>query len=336
MKKILVINVNWLGDVLFSTPTLKALRANEPDVYIACIVVSRCEEVLKSNPVINEIIVYDEYGKHRSFGAKFRFIRMLRKKKFDVVYVLHPSLKRAMIGYLAGIPERIGYDTKNRSFLLTRPIPAPDQQMHKIDYFLNLLKNCGIKTDDRKCDFFISSEDEEKAQALLESKGLKDGEKTVLINPGGNWLLKRWPVEYFAKLANILNEKQKVKIIIAGAKKDYDLAKEIADKMIREPIIVTGQTNLPELAAVMKRAACVVSADSGPMHIASAFGVNTVAVFGPTAADLTGPIGNAKTVILQKDIGCEIPCYQLSCVDNKCMKAVSPEEVADTVNKFME
>ena len=335
MKKILVINVNWLGDVVFSTPLLKALRSANPKAHIACLVISRCEEVLKNNPRINEIIVYDEYGKHHSLIANLKFIRYLRKKKFDEAYVLHPSLRRAMIGFLAGIPCRTGYNTKNRSFLLTRSVPAPDNLMHKIDYFLNILKSCGIKAVDRNCEFFINDTDVSEAQQILKNNGIALGEKYIVINPGGNWMMKRWSADSFAKLGDMIVQKNKMKVVIAGAKKDKSLAADIKEKMETRPMIITGSTSLHQLAAVMKGASCVVSADSGPMHIAVAVGANTVAIFGPTSSALTGPVGAGRKVILQKDAGCQIPCYKNGCAQNRCMQEITPQEVYEQVIKML-
>ncbi len=335
MKKILVINVNWLGDIVFSTPVLKALRVANPKAHIACLVISRCEDVLKNNPRINEIIVYDEYGKHQTLLAKIKFIRYLRKKRFDEVYVLHPSLRRAMIGFLAGIPSRTGYNTKNRSFLLSRSIPAPDKLMHKIDYFLNILKSCGIKAQDRNCEFFINETDVQEAQQILKENGIGRKEKYVVINPGGNWKMKRWSAENFAKLGDMLAQKNKLKVVIAGAKKDSDLAAKIESMMKTKPVIITGSTTLHQLAAIMKASCCVISADSGPMHISVAVGANTVAIFGPTSSNLTGPVGVGKTVILQKDVGCEIPCYVQECTDNRCMHRITPEEVYEQVLRML-
>ncbi len=336
MKKILIINVNWLGDVIFSTPAIRALRKHYPGAYISCLVVCRCEEVLKNNPFINEIIVYDEYGKHKSLFSKIKFIGYLRKKKFDVVYVLHPALRRAMIGYLAGISQRIGYSTKARAFLLTKAITPPEELIHKIDYFLYLLKKCAIAADNRECDFFINASDEEEAEKILLGAGIKKGEPYVVVNPGGNWLQKRWPVNNFAQVSDLLIENKGVKIIIAGGKKDIELAEEIFSCMRNSPYLITGKTNLHQLAAIMKKSRCVVSSDSGPLHISAAVGANTVAVFGPTSSRLTGPVGRGKIIILQKDAGCDIPCYQSECVENRCMKLISAREVYDKICMFLE
>jgi heptosyltransferase II len=336
MEKILVINVNWLGDVVFSTPALKALRNHFPDAYISCLVISRCEEVLKNNPRINEIIVYDEYGKHKSLWAKIKFIRYLRKKHFDSVYILHPSLRRAMIGFLAGIPNRIGYSTKKRGFLLTKAIPINPESMHKVDYFLNLLDQVGIPNVDRKCEFFLSEKDKNDAALILEKAGITAKDRFVVFNPGGNWLMKRWPVKHFAVLADWLIKKKKIKVVIAGGKGDRVLAQQIVNKVKSRLSVITGLTTLHQLAAVMVKSQCVVTADSGPMHISVAAGAKTVAIFGPTSPELTGPIGMSNPVILQESQGCEVPCYKSDCDNNLCMEKITPQMVYDELMKILQ
>ncbi len=108
-KRILIFNVNWMGDVLFSTATIRNIRYNFPDSFIACIIPERCEQVLEGNLHLDEIIIYDEKGKHKSLFSKLIFIRYLRQIKFDTVFLLHRSFSRALNTALAGIPERIGY-----------------------------------------------------------------------------------------------------------------------------------------------------------------------------------------------------------------------------------
>ncbi|RKY35872.1 MAG: lipopolysaccharide heptosyltransferase II, partial [Candidatus Omnitrophota bacterium] len=313
MERILVINVNWLGDVLFSTPAIKALRKSNPNAYIACLVVKRCAEILENNPNIDELIIYDEYNKHKLIWQKFKFIKLLKHKKFTRVYILHQSFKRALIGYLSAIPERIGYNTKRRGCILTQAIDLPEKPVHKIDYFLYLLQKCGIQTQDRNCEFFIDVNNRKIAKKILQLNKVEKNDKFIVINPGGNWQLKRWPVENFALLADLLITRCEVKIIISGAKKDKELAEQIISKMTHKPLNLCGLTNLTQIAAIMQDSFCVVSADSGPMHISRAVGANTVCIFGPTSIELTGPVGKGKGVLLQKNIGCKIPCYQLDC-----------------------
>src|SRR5262245_11739670 len=114
MKKVLVVNVNWLGDVIFSAPVFQALKAAYPQSQVSCLAVPRVRAILESIPGIDEIIVYDEEGAHRNPLAKLRLIRELSAKHFDAAFLLHRSLTRALLVFLAGIPQRIGYATKGR------------------------------------------------------------------------------------------------------------------------------------------------------------------------------------------------------------------------------
>jgi lipopolysaccharide heptosyltransferase II len=331
-KRIVVFNVNWLGDVLFSTPALRALRKAHPDAFIACLVHPRTRQILEGNPNIDELIIFDEKQDHKHLFNKFKFISEIRNKKFDTVFLFHRSFTRLMLMVLAKIPNRIGYKAKKRSSLfLTKRIPVPKQAMHRVEYFLNILKNCAIEPDSKAYEFFVDSASRQKAKDLLRQNNISLADFTVIINPGGNWLLKRWSPERFSSLANQLTEKFKAKIIIAGSLKDVPLAENIAGQMKTKPLIVCGQTSLKELGALIELCRLFISADSGPMHIAVALNVPTIALFGPTSPEVTGPIGKGKIKVIHKDIGCKIPCYNVKCKDNRCMQAISVEDVLEAV-----
>jgi ADP-heptose:LPS heptosyltransferase len=204
-KRILIFNVNWLGDVLFSTATIRNIRRNFPGSFIACIIPSRCYPVLKGNPNLDEIIIFDENDRHKSIFERFNFIRSLREKNFDLVFLLHRSFSRALICRLAGIPKRIGHYTKKRSFLLTQKImPPPKDSLHRIDYYLNIIEDAGLKIEDRYTEFYFSEEDAESVREFLSKNSVSDKDFLVAINPGGNWLSKRWPKEYWAELSDKL------------------------------------------------------------------------------------------------------------------------------------
>ena len=132
-KKILIFNVNWLGDVLFSTAVIRNVRRNFPESFIACIVPSRCYAILKDNPHLDEIIIFDEKDRHKGIFQQLDFVRSLREKQFDAVFLLHRSFSRALICRLAGIPERIGHYTKKRGFLLTKKIMPPKRDSRERD-----------------------------------------------------------------------------------------------------------------------------------------------------------------------------------------------------------
>jgi heptosyltransferase-2/heptosyltransferase-3 len=335
-KKILIFNVNWMGDVLFSTAVIRNIRRNFPKSFIACIVPSRCYPVLKANPHLDEIIVFDEKDRHKSAWAKLRFLRLLKNKKFDTVFLLHRSFSRALICYLAGIPERIGYYTPKRGFLLTKKIAALDPNvLHRIDYYLNIIEKAGLKVEDRYPEFFISDEDRNFVEDFLKKMSISKDDFLVGINPGGNWLPKRWPKEYWMQLADRLMEEFNARVIITGSHNDIENVKEIQAAMKQVPVIAAGMLNLKQLGALCKRLDLFITGDTGPLHIANAIGTKKIiAIFGPTSTSITGPYPQKNVVILSRDAGCKIPCYVVDCDDNRCMKAITPDDVLKEIKKF--
>ncbi len=333
-KRILVVDVNWVGDVLFSTPFLQALRENFPESFIASLVVPRCREVLEGNPHLNVLLIYDEKGKHRSFLGKIRLIRLLRKERFDQVYLLHRSFTRRVLVFLSGIPERIGYAIKWNGFFLTEKVPVPTSSLHKVDYFLGLLPQ-GSRITSRDYTLNVGQEDRASVAALLAEKGVKPGEPFLVFCPAGNWDQKRWPPERFAALGDELIRCRHEKIVITGEARDLSLAEKIASLMKEKPVILCGKTSLKQLAALLKSAALVVSNDTGAMHVAQSQGTKVIALFGPTDPRLTGPSGTGPKVILRKEVGCndDPPCYYVDCPDTICMKAIQVEDVLDAVQK---
>ena len=327
MKRILVMNVNWVGDVLFSTPAFRAIKERYPDSYVACLLHLRCVDVLKGCKYVDEIMIYDEEGRHKGFFGKLKLIRNIRSKKFDEAFIFHRSFTRALLAYLAGVPERVGYRTKRRSALLTKIVELPVDAIHRVDSFLNLLKAKGIEAKGRSYEFVVTDKDRDYINRFLQEAGVKEGVLLIGINPGGNWDLKRWPKENFAKLADALVRKYNAKIIITGAAKDMRLAEDIKNMMKSAPIIAAGTTTLAQLGALLEKLKLFIAADTGPMHIAVAMKTNTIALFGPTSADITGPIGEGGYSVIYKDIGCEVPCYELACPDNRCMKAITVDDV---------
>ena len=327
MKRILIVNVNWIGDTLFSTPFIRAVRDSYPDAYIACLVHPRCKEMLELSPRLNEIIIYDEEGEHRSLFGKLKLAISLRKKKFDTAFLLHRSFTKAFLMLLAGIKDRVGYPTKRRSLVLTKVAEEPLEELHKVEYFLNIARSSGIKPKSKSYEFFIDDSHKKFIASLLRESGIADGDTVVAICPGGNWDPKRWPKENFAKLADILAKECSVKIVISGAKKDVKLAEEVSGMMSAAQVITAGKTNLKQLGALLARADLVIANDSGPMHLAVAMKAKTIALFGPTSPAITGPYGEGNYRVISKNKECEVPCYDFTCKDNRCMAAIKVEDV---------
>lgn len=330
VNKILIVNVNWIGDVLFSTPAIRAIRGYYPDAYIACMVVPRCKEILELNPHLNELIIYDEDEIHKSLFGKLKLISALKRRRFNIVFLLHRSLTRTLMAALSGISERVGIYTPKRGFLLTKKVKPQRSDIHKVEQFLNIIKVKGINPSSRNLELFIGRDDELYARKLLKSEGIKDEEPFIVLNPGGNWDLKRWPAENFAELGDKLVDLYKAKILITGADKDIGLGQNISNMMRHKPISICGKTTLRQLAAILKNAKLVISNDSGPMHIAVSQGTRTIALFGPTNPKITGPYGDGKHVLIHKTpqgSDCTVPCYKLDCKDNACMKAITVGDV---------
>ncbi|HOW42072.1 MAG TPA: lipopolysaccharide heptosyltransferase II [Candidatus Omnitrophota bacterium] len=337
-RRIVVFNVNWLGDVVFSTAVLRNIKYNFPDAHIACIIPPRCQAVLAGNPHLDEIILFDEQGREKSLWGKIAFSLALRKKRFDTAFLLHRSFSRALIVAAAGIAQRVGYYTSKRGWLLSRRIIAPDLlRVHRIDYYLGVIAGAGLEIKDRHTEFFIASRDAEYAQRFLREQGLERSGVLAAINPGGNWAPKRWAKEYWAQLAERLISECGMQVIITGGEQDASLAGQIQQLMGAGRVIsACGKLSLGQFAALCKRLRLFISADSGPLHIANAAGaVRIIALFGPTAPLLTGPYPADRVSVLQEAVGCTIPCYRVDCNDHRCMNAITPEKVMRAVKTYV-
>ncbi|MBL7157120.1 MAG: lipopolysaccharide heptosyltransferase II [Candidatus Omnitrophica bacterium] len=328
-KRILIVEVNWLGDVLFSTPFIRAVREKFKNAHITCMIAPRTKEILEHNPRIDELIIYDEKGTHKSLLGKWRLVSQLRKKEFDLAVLLHRSFTRAFMTYLAGIKERAGYRTKKRGSLLTHPVEAPWEPLHKVEYFLKIAKSLGCNISNKDYEFFITGNEREYIEKELSKTAVEKEDFLVVINPGGNWAPKRWDEENFASISDILISKYKVKVVASGAEKDIERTTRIKKRMKENLITFAGKTNLKQLGALLERANVVISSDSGPMHIAVTMKSNVIALFGPTSPRLTGPYGNGSYRVIQKNVECEIPCYDLACDNYRCMKAITVDDVLE-------
>lgn len=334
MKRILLIEPNWLGDILFTTPAIRALRQSNPGAFIGVMAHPRCKDMLEDNPNINLLIDFDERASHRGLFQKIFFIFKLRRMKFDTVISFHRSMTKMLIARLAGIGRRIGYYTKKRSWLLTDSIKEDKGITHRVEYFLGILRSIGIDDRGRDYDFYISENIIKEADRILKDAGIKQGEEFFVINPGGNWPQKRWPKKNYSILAGKLYAVYNLRVLITGAEKDISLASDIIGLSGDYVISICNRTNLKQLASVMRRSQLVVANDTGPMHIAVSQKTPVVALFGPTSPRITGPYGTGKYAVLHKWFNCTIPCYKV-CQDYRCMDAVSVDDVVEAVEKLL-
>ena len=332
---ILIFELNWLGDILFSFPFLRAVRKACPEAYITCVVVPRYAELLIHNPWINFVHALSDDRRLSSFGEKISFVNMIRKEKYDACFFLKPSRTKAIMAAMAGIPERIGLGGKDT--LLTKIADIPEGAVHRADQILALAGALGVTQADGTYEYFLGHEDTEKADDVLRMSGGGKG-RIVAINPGGNWLPKRWPEENFTELVKrLLARFEDVEIMVTGASKDIEIAAGIV-KTISDPrcYTVAGKTGINELAALFAESELVISADSGPLHLASATGVSVIGLFGPTSPAITGPRGRGTNVVIHKSAGCSIPCYVEECgKDYACMRDIIVDDVFQEAERIL-
>jgi len=325
MKKVLVVNVNWLGDNILSLPIFKALKEK---FYVAVMIPSRVKDLYKNN-YVDEIIVFDERNENKSLLSKLKFIRSLRSKKFDIAFFLHRSFTKVFICFLAGIKERVGYSRFKNFFILTKKIKPKDPlSIHRQDYYFYLFESYGIHIKDRDPFIYIDENIKENIKRSIDKKY----SYLIGINLGSNWELKSWPKENFVKLIDLLIENLNCVILFTGLEKDLETAIYIINSVKDKSRIYNfcGKTDLTKLIATLSLLDLFVSADSGPAHLATALKRKTIVLFGPTSEKLTAPRSGC-VYIIRKELNCKIPCYDLSCKDNLCMKKITPEDVFSKV-----
>lgn len=338
-KRILAIRLDRIGDVVLSTPALKALRDAYPQSYIACMVRPYAKDVVTGNPYINEVIIYDKDGLQNGLIGNLRFLSFLRRKHFDAAVVLHPTSRTHILIFLAGIPERIGYDRKC-GFLLTRRISHAKQfgLKHEIDYTLDILRYIGIEPKDRSLYMPVKPDCEWKIKDILERSGIQDNDTIVAINPSAGCPSKRWRPENFAKVSDMLAEKYGVKIVVISSVPDKYFGDAVAMSMKNGCVNLSARTTVGDVASVLRRAKLFISNDTGPVHIACAVGTPVVVIFGRSDRGLSprrwGPSG-PNDVVIHKDVGC-VTCHAHKCNNGfKCLEAVTVEEVCRAAEKFL-
>jgi lipopolysaccharide heptosyltransferase II len=339
-KRILIVRTDRIGDVLLSTPVIKALRQNYPDAYIAMMVSPYAKDIVEANPYLDQAIIYDKDAKHKSWSRSIKFSQRLKKKKFDLAVILHPTNRVHLVTFFAAIPRRIGYN-KKLGFLLSDRIKHTKHLGHKheLEYNLDLIRYLGIEPQDLNLFMPIRAESEKWVDDLFKQEGIKEKDLLLTIHPGASCPSKIWPNERFAEVADKLIEKYGFKALIVAGPKDITLAKSLIKHMHRAAVDLSGRTSVSQLASLLKRSRLFVSNDSGPVHIASSVGVPVISIFGRNQKGLSpdrwGPVGR-KDKILHKEVGC-IECFAHNCIKEfACLKAITTDDVIKAATAIME
>lgn len=337
MKRVLIVNVNWIGDVLFSTPAIRAVRRHVPDAHIACLAAPRTEALLKHNPHLNELITLEDRLPLGRLPAMLSAVARLRKERFDTAIFFSRSDTRASIAALSGIGQRHGFRPPYGNRFLTHAHRAPETPIHKTDEFLYLLEQMGIKPAGRVPEFVPAPGAGSAYEALMRSASLAPGERYAVVHTGGNWELKRWPPAHFAEWIRRFSEatERRVKVVLCGTTAEKPLVDGVLSALAGLPVVsLCGKTTLDTLALLLRGSEFLLSNDSGPIHLAASQGARIVGLYGPTSPELTGPLCDRPARILRQDVGCEVPCYFRSCDRRLCMETLTPERVLRATLEF--
>jgi heptosyltransferase-2 len=329
----LVVQTSFLGDTVLTTPLLAQLANRGP---VDVVTTPAAATLLANHPAVRTVIPYDKRGADRGLIGLWRLARTLRRNSYDVAFLAQGSWRSSALALLAGIPSRVGFDTSAGRWLYTKRVPYRDD-LHHAARLLTLSRPNGREpTEDELRPSLVPGEaDRAAVDELLTSRGVRDDERLVALAPGSVWATKRWP--YFPELAQELASDARV--VIVGSEADAPLARAI---VVASPnaIDTTGQLPLLASAELIGRCAAIVTNDSAPMHLASAMGTPTIAVFGPTVPEFGfGPLSPRATVVGHNALPCR-PCdrhgpARCPLGHHKCMRELTPEFVAERTRALL-
>jgi heptosyltransferase-2 len=290
---------------------------------------------------LTRVLTYDSEGHHAGLSGKWSLAGQLRKQGFDLAVLFQNAFEAAFLTFLAGVPLRYGYATDGRSLLLSDPVAPPDRRtlVHQVRYYWDLLQPLGLKGDPSAPELVVFHEEEQAMAGRFAQGGLTATDVIVGVNPGSTYGgAKRWLPERFAevteRLCSTIRESrgQQVSVVIFGAKGEERLGQEIAARLSSPSLVLSGATTIRELMAAVKRCAMLLTNDTGPMHIASAFQVPVVAIFGPTDWRTTSPFGSVHAIVRQP-VDCA-PCLLRECpIDHRCMTWLTVDQVYEAATK---
>ncbi|HUY27641.1 MAG TPA: lipopolysaccharide heptosyltransferase II [Candidatus Binataceae bacterium] len=331
-RRILVKEVNWLGDVVMSLPALRAVRRAWPDAHLAILIKRELAGVFDGAGWLDEVIPYSLARGMRGLGDRRRIIAEIRARNFDLAVLFPNSFDSALWPAIARVPRRAGYATDRRGALLTnraRPTPLA-LQAHQANYWLEMVRST-IGASGDTADFGIEAHAPhlDKMRAWLDGRRKRAGARLIALGPGAAFgPAKEWPANHYARLIDILAERHGAECVLVGAPGERARCAEIAAGSRAGAIIAAGETDIGGLMATLALADGFIGNDSGAMHAAAALGRPTVGIFGSTNPVRTGPMG-ASARVLWRHLECS-PCLARTCRFGhyNCLVEIAPEEAA--------
>jgi heptosyltransferase III len=336
VKKILVIKLRHLGDVLLTTPVFYNLKKNLNEIKVDAFIYEDSFEVLRNNPNVNEIFTYNRGIKNLSFFKRLKeeikIIKKIRKKKYDLVINLTEGDRGAILAYFSKAKYKIGFDPEKKGFfkkekIYSHLIKNTKTKRHTVEKNLDALRRIGIfpKNEDKKLFFKISPQAEKNIKLLLNENQISLN-NYVLIHPTSRWRFKCW--DKFDKLVHYFHRKNE-KIIVVSGKDKYEI--DMVNEIIKDINVLNlaGRVSIDELGALISYSKQFFCLDSFSFHLANALQANVVAFFGPTCDITWGIWENSRAKIVKSNISCR-PCSLDGCGGSKvseCMKEIDLKDL---------
>lgn len=327
--RFLIVSTTGLGDTLWGTPALRALKEKFPDAYIGVLTSPIGYEVLQNNPHVDERFLL----KRSSFTCFLILYFKLKRKNIDTVLIFHASQRAVLpLCFFIGAQTLIGTQGINKGldFILTHPVEH--KPVHEIERRLELIDKVGANASNPLLELYLSDEDKRAADQFMKDNGIPDYIPVVGLHPGSKDKFKRWPAENFIEIGNRLKEHLGCQILISGNAFEKDLVERIA-RNIPGSIALQGQLPLRSVAALIGKMSLMISNDTGPMHVAFSMQTPTVAIFAPTDPRLCGPYYASKVKVVEKQTTCS-PCLRKKCQDPFCLLQIGMQEVYDEALKL--
>jgi lipopolysaccharide heptosyltransferase II len=340
-ENVLVLQTSFLGDTVLTLPLINELRRRFPVKKLSLLCLPLSRELLQDHPAIDEIIVDDKRKADRGIAGVRRKAAALKTKGFTVAITPHKSLRSALMLFLAGIPTRIGFRESHGWFLFQR-LADRDPARHDVERNLSILQALGVSVEQcqRAIEFPVTAAIQAAVDHKLRALGIAEDKLIVGINPGSVWPTKRWSPGGFAELIQMLRQKFDCRVLLFGGSDDNGVVDEVQNRCGRAAISLVGHIGLRELAAAISRCAVFVTNDSGPMHIAVARKIPTVAIFCATTPALGFYPYTDNAIVIGKNLPCR-PCVshggrRCPLGTEDCIRQIHPSTVLDAVEKLLE
>ncbi len=338
--RICISRMRFIGDVVLTTPVIRAVRKRYPKSHIAYFGERQAVSLLEHNPHLDEILTYD--FSRPTVLEQARAILSLRKRSFDVFVDLFCNPRTAIIARMSGARMRIGKDVKGRGALYTHRITDDGVRRTAIAYHYRYVEPIDVAPDGWKTEIFLTEDERREARTYLKWQDVDPEQPIVALHPGATWPAKMWPLERFADLADLLRAKMKAQVVFLQGPQDAERVEKISRRTTGQ-ILLLPAMKLRQVAGILSCCTACVSNDNGIMHIAAAVGTRTIGIFGPGEDDIwfpyAGPYDEAHLghAALRKDVPCH-PCHLNVCNRTgdgymECMKLLTVEEVERAVER---